>query len=170
DRVLGAAGRAPAAPDVEQVGFAKQFGRTDLAPGLMQRGQRELRCRPADQRRGQGFAIRAIGLADAVQQQAEQHHEEAEDEDRDEAAAAAGGNGRVHRDSLGAARKRRSAAVTKPPSAISNAPAQIQRTNGLMCRRTAQVSPPSDSPNATKTSALTPASMPASVITWPPLA
>src|SRR5690606_21414234 len=66
-------------------------------------------------------------------------------------------------------RKRRSAAVTSPPSVISNAPTQIQRTNGLMCTRMAHASPPSGSPSATYRSRVTLRSMAASVMTWPPL-
>src|SRR5690606_33789759 len=165
-RMFFAAGRAPAAPDIEQVGLAQQFARGDLALRLVQQRQGELRCGAADQRRGQRLAVRAVGLAHAVEQQREQAGEPDDDDDRGEAAA-------VHRGcspGRGAWRKRRSAAVTKPPSAISSAPLQIQRTNGLTCRRTAQVAPPSDSPSATNTSARTPAWMPASVITWPPLA
>src|SRR5690606_24740427 len=109
--------------------------------------------------------------AHAVEQQCDQAGERGDDDDRGEAAA-------VHRPGSwergscerGAWRKRRSAAVTKPPRAMSNAPVQIQRTNGWRCRRTAQVSPPGDSPRATNTSGRTPAWMPASVITCPPLA
>src|SRR5690606_13072096 len=159
--VFLAAGRAPAAPDIEQVGLPQQFGRSDLSLRLVQQRQGELRRGTADQGRGQRFAVRTVGLAHAVEQQRDQAGEGGGDDDRGEATA-------VH--CARTWRNRRSAAVTKPPSAISSAPLQIQRTNGLTCRRTAQVSPPSDSPSATNTSARTPAWMPASVITCPPLA
>src|SRR3546814_1979024 len=115
------------------------------------------------QRRGQGLAVAAAGLAYAGEQQREEG-EEANGADDHGKARTAGGRGHA-RSSVsfaagrcaGLARKRLSSAVTNPPSAISTAPSQIQRTKGLMCRRIAQ-SPaarsgsstaPSGSPSAT---------------------
>src|SRR5690606_11280563 len=177
-RMLDPAARAPAAPDVEQVGLAAQLARIEQAPRLVQDRQRELRRRLADQGRRQHVAVGAAGDQHAVQQQSDQ----AEKRDRDRrghevawighqsAPPPAGCAFGSRRASPGARRKRRSVAVTNPPSAIRNAAAQIQRRNGLTCSRTDQAPSPSGSPRATNTSANRPAWMLASVITWPPLA
>src|SRR3546814_3132128 len=136
--MLDAALRAPAAPDVEHVRRAEQvLGRHQPARFVQQR-QGEVRRRPVDQRRGQGLAVAAAGLAYAVEQQREEG-EEANGADDHGKARTAGGCGHARSSGsfaagrcAGLARKRLSSAVTKPPSAISAAPSQIQRTKGLM--------------------------------------
>ena len=114
---------------------------------------------PASAVRPQGVAAGAVGLLHAVVQQAHQADEEQADDDQREGQRAPRTRGRrrefgrvVHAgvaSDLRWLRKRRSAAVTKPPSAISAAPSQIQRTKGLMCTRSAQVPSPRGSPMAT---------------------
>src|SRR3546814_3359850 len=103
---------------------------------LVQQRQGEVRRRPVDQRRGQGLAVAAAGLAYAVEQQREEG-EEANGADDHGKARTAGGRGHA-RSSVsfaagrcaGLARKCLSSAVTNPPSAISTAPSQIQRKIG----------------------------------------
>src|SRR5690606_30051987 len=140
--------------------------------------------RPADQGRGQGLAVVLATEQHACEQQRPQQREG----DQRQPARERGTDGygrRAHVVLSGAdggggwrraappvpprgRRKRRSAAVTKPPSTISNAPAQIQRTKGLICIRSAQALSPRGSPSATNRSRVTPRSSAASVITWPP--
>src|SRR5690606_25519890 len=121
-------------------------------------------CRLADQRRGQRLAVRIAAEPDA---RGQQQREPGEHQQRQPAAELRSGHHAVLR---GSRRKRRSVAVTRPPSAISAAPSQIQRTNGRVYTRSAQLPLPRSSPSATYRSRVKPASSPASVITWPPLA
>src|SRR3546814_2040304 len=76
--MLDAALRAPAAPDVEHVRRAEQVLRRHQPARFVQQRQGEVRRRPVDQRRGQGLAVAAAGLAHAVEQQrrSEEHTSE----------------------------------------------------------------------------------------------
>ncbi|EEF93540.1 hypothetical protein CATMIT_01828, partial [Catenibacterium mitsuokai DSM 15897] len=78
-RVLVAAGRAPAAPDVEQVGRAAQVLRRHQPAGFVQHRQREVRRGFADQRRGQFLAV---GVAAEPHAGGEQHRERGENGQR----------------------------------------------------------------------------------------
>ena len=150
-RVFDPALRAPAAPDVEQVGRAAQVLTGDHAAGLVQQRQGEFRRRAVDERRGQGVAAGVAAHPDASgQQHAQRGHHQQRQPARE---GRTGGRGLGHREGSGSVaiglRKRRSVAVTKPPSIISSAPAQTQRTNGLTCTRSAQAPSPRGSPSAT---------------------
>src|SRR5690606_7123509 len=157
--------------------------RGDQTPGLVQYRQFELRRGLADQRRRQRLAVLVAAQHHAREQQGRQGGERRKRQPAD--GRAAGGSGRRAHGVLSVTsgpdasgrelrrrdtRKRRSAAVTKPPSIISSAPAQIQRTKGLICIRKAHASSPRGSPRATNRSRVTPLSIAASVMTWPPLA
>ena len=142
-RMLVAAGRAPAAPDVEQEGRALEVGERDHAG----------RARAAPAARTPAPACRSAARADSRSVSLP-----AQPARRRRAATASAANSGQRQPAHGsgsgvraasASRKRRSVAVTKPPSAISSAPSQIQRTNGFTCTRTAQLPPPSGSPSAT---------------------
>src|SRR3546814_5634584 len=91
--MLDAALRAPAAPDVEHVRRAEQvLGRHQPARFVQQR-QGEVRRRPVDQRRGQGLAVAAAGLAYAVEQQREEGEEANGADDHGKARTAGGSEG-----------------------------------------------------------------------------
>ncbi len=146
-RVFLAAGGAPAAPDVEHVRRAAQLGAAHADRRIVQHRQFERRRRLADQRRRQRIAIGHAGTLHRIEHQCQQADEEqGAEHDGGERQTTWSRSG--HQDFSGERRKRRSPAVTKPPSAISAAPSQIQRTNGLTCRRIAQALPPSGSPRA----------------------
>src|SRR5690606_33371460 len=163
--MLVAAGRAPAAPDVEQERRALELVQGHQPPGLVQHRQRERGRRLADQRRGQRLAVRIAAEPHARGEQRGQCRE------RDQwHPATEWFHGVAPVAARRSPRKRRSLAATSPPSAISAAPIQIQRTNGLTYTRTAQLPSPSGSPSATYRSRVAPGSIAASVITWPPLA